>query len=263
MKKTLYANGDSMIFGMECLDHGSKLEENKQLAFPKHISDALGCSEYINNAYCGATNDFTFKTTLMDLEKLEIRGYNPKDIFVVIGITSLHRIEIDGKAWFAEYRDIEHTLKKMKEENFLGYPEEYNKHNTMFAQPGLEIDLVLGGKEYSLSKDILPFCTKYLWTENVQLESQEARIIALHEILKLKGYDHVFVNSVCPLERTTHINLTCKNFYKLDQHGEAFWEYAVTKYGDAERRKYNHFSPVPHESFGKELVDYIFTNILQ
>jgi hypothetical protein len=151
----------------------------------------------------------------------------------------------------------------MKEQNFLGYPVEYEKHNTMFVQPGLEVDMMLGGKEYSLKKDILPWCTKYLWTEAVQLESQEARIIALHEILKLKGYDHIFVNSVCPLERTKHIDLTCKNFYKLDQRGQAFWEYAVTKYGTSERRQYNHFTPVPHESFGKELVDYIVTNILQ
>lgn len=262
MKKTLYANGDSMVFGMECLDHGSKLEQNKQLAFPKHVANALGCAEYINNSYNGATNDFIFKTTLMDLEKLEIQGHNPQDVFVIIGITSLHRIEIDGKAWFGEYHDIENTLTKMKEEKFLGYPAEYEQWHTMFAQPGLEIDLVLGGKEYSLSKDILPWCVKYLWTENVQLESQEARIVALHEILKLKGYDHIFVNTVCPLERTTHLDLNCKNFYKIDQRGDAFWEYAVGKYGDAERRQYNHFTPVPHESFSKELVDYIVKNIL-
>ena len=262
MKKLLYANGDSMLFGMECIDHGSKAEENKQLAFPKHISDALGCSMYINNSHNGATNEFIFKTVLSDLQQLEDNGYNPKDIFVVIGITSLHRIEIDGRGWFGSYKDIQSTLVKMRNENFLGYPVEFEKYNTMFAQPGLEIDLTLGGKEYSLSKDILPWSVKYLWTENVQLESQEARIIALHEILKLKGYDHIFVNSVCPLERTKHIDLTCKNFYKLDQHGHAFWEYAVTKYGNTERRQYNHFSPVPHESFGKELVDYIVTNIL-
>jgi hypothetical protein len=120
----------------------------------------------------------------------------------------------------------------------------------------------LGGQMYSMKNDIASFFTKYLWTETVQLESQEARMIALHEILKLKGYNHIFVNSVCPLERTKHIDVACKNFYKIDQHGHAFWEYAVTKYGDSERRQYNHFTPVPHESFGKELVDYIVTNII-
>lgn len=262
MKKMLYANGDSMLFGMECLDHGSKLEENKQLSFPKHISNALGCTEYVNNSHNGATNEFIFKTTLSDLQKFEDGGLKPQDTFVVIGITSLHRIEVDGAGWFGGYNQILDTFAKMKAQNFLGYPAEYEQYNTMFAQPGLEIDMVLGGKDYSLKKDILPWCVKYLWTEAVQLESQEARIIALHEILKLKGYDHIFVNSVCPLERTKHIDLTCKNFYKLDQHGHAFWEYAVTKYGDAERRQYNHFTSVPHESFGKELVDYIVKNIL-
>jgi len=262
MKKLLYANGDSMLFGMECLKDGCKDEENKQLAFPKHISDALGCSEYINNSHNGATNEFTFKTTLTDLQKLEAAGHDPKDVFVVIGVTSLHRIEIDGAGWFGEYPHIIQNLKQMKNEKFLGYPDEFEKFNTMFVQPGLEVDMMLGGKMYSLGRDIVPWCVKYLWTETVQLESQEARMIALHEILKLKGYDHIFVNSVCPLERTKHIDVACKNFYKIDQHGHAFWEYAVTKYGDSERRRYNHFTPVPHESFGKELVDYIVTNII-
>lgn len=263
MKKILYANGDSMLFGMECLDHGSKLEENKQFAFPKHVSDALGCSEYINNSYNGATNEFIFNTTLADLVKLEESGHDPKDVFVMIGVTALHRHEIDGQGWFGMDAHMIKTLEKMQKQDFLGYPVEFNKYGIMFVQPGLEVEMTLQGKEYSLQKDIVPFLTTYLWTETVLLESQEARLIALHEILKLKGYDHIFVNSVCPLERTKHIDLTCKNFYKLDQHGEAFWEYAVTKYGDAERRQYNHFTPVPHESFGKELVDYIVTNILQ
>jgi hypothetical protein len=262
MKKLLYANGDSMLFGMECLEDGSKKEENKQLAFPKHISDALGCSEYINNSYNGASNDFIFKTTLADLELLESAGHDPKDVFVVIGVTSLHRSEIDGMGWFGAYHNIENTLKRMKETGFLGYPVEYEKHGIVFVQPGLEIDMQLGGQMYNMKNDIASFFTKYLWTETVQLESQEARMIALHEILKLKGYDHIFVNSVCPLERTKHIDVACKNFYKIDQRGQAFWEYAVTKYGDKERRRYNHFTPVAHESFGKELVDYIVTNII-
>lgn len=263
MKKILYANGDSMMFGMECLDHGSKLEANKQLAFPKHVADALGCTEYINNSYNGATNEFTFNTTLMDLVRLEESGHNPEDIFVMIGVTSLHRHQIDGEGWFGQSAHVMKSLEKMQKQGFLGYPVEYNKYGIMFVQSGLEVEMVLAGKEYSLQKDIVPFMVKYLWTENVQLESQEARIVALHEILKLKGYNHIFVNTVCPLERTQHIDLNCKNFYKLDQHGDAFWEYAVTKYGDAERRQCNHFTPVPHESFGKELVDYIVTNILK
>jgi hypothetical protein len=30
----LYANGDSFVYGMECLGDNSRLEENKKLSFP-------------------------------------------------------------------------------------------------------------------------------------------------------------------------------------------------------------------------------------
>ena len=99
MKKITYANGDSFVFGMEAVEDNSRSLDNKQLAFPRYIANHLQSETYINNAYCGATNEFIFRTTIIDLEALERQGHSPEDIFVIIGITSLHRIEIDGKNW--------------------------------------------------------------------------------------------------------------------------------------------------------------------
>ena len=64
--KILYANGDSFVFGMECIVDGNQHESNKELAFPKHIANKLNCETYINNAYNGATNEFIFRTTIFD-----------------------------------------------------------------------------------------------------------------------------------------------------------------------------------------------------
>ena len=61
MSKILYASGDSFMFGMECLGDKSKTQENKQLAFPKYLSDMLNCDQYVNSSVCGATNEFIFR----------------------------------------------------------------------------------------------------------------------------------------------------------------------------------------------------------
>ena len=63
----LYANGDSFVFGMECIKDFDRAEENKELAFPKHVAGGLGCSTYINNAYNGATNEFIFRNTILSV----------------------------------------------------------------------------------------------------------------------------------------------------------------------------------------------------
>ena len=100
MSKILYACGDSFMFGMECLGDKSKTQANKQLAFPKYLSDMLNCDQYINNSICGATNEFIFRQTVLDLINFEKQGINPNEVFVVVGITTLHRIEIDGERFY-------------------------------------------------------------------------------------------------------------------------------------------------------------------
>lgn len=259
MKKILYANGDSFVFGMECIPDKIKSEENKQLAFPKYFADLLGCKQYINNAYNGATNDFIFRKTIIDLQELEKSGASPSDVFVIIGITSLQRSEIDGDNWLGGQKYFDELFLTPDARNFVAYPAEYLIGKTMFVQPGLELDVLIHGREHSLSKHIKPFLTQFLWWESVQLESQEARIIALHDYLTLKGYDHVFVNTVCPLERSTNIDFSCKNFYKLNT--DSFWKFAYTNY-IKEERPCRHFSTVPHKAYASVIYDYVKNKIL-
>lgn len=253
MKKILYTNGDSFIFGLECLGDGDWTLENRDLAFPKYIGNSLGCETYINNAYAGANNDFIFKHTILDLKKLEESGVDPKDVFVVIGVTSLHRIEIDGNTWL---KHIEGLTNKngtpLAESVFL---REYHDHKTVFLTPSNYIEAYDSRKnQIDPMTPIMMFCAKYLWTEPVQLESQEARLIALHEILKAKGYDHIFVNTVCPLEGTTHIDVNCKNFYNIST--DSFFSYGYVNF-PSEHRQDNHFSVIPHQEYAKKLIDYI------
>jgi len=251
MSKILYACGDSFMFGMECLGDQDKTPENKQLAFPKYLSDKLGCDQYVNNSVCGATNEFTFRKIILDLVDFEKNGILPQDVFVVIGITSLHRIEIDGerfyepigKQWVEQSRD------------HPNFPTEYWTRKTIFCNPGSGYATTdPNGATVDSSVLITPWCAQFIWTERIQLPQQEARMIALHELLKAKGYRHIFVNSVCPLERTTNIDINCKNYYKIAN--DSFYTFANFKY-PTEKREWNHFSTVPHRDYSELLYQYI------
>ena len=258
MTKILYANGDSFVFGMECLPDRPCHEDNKMLAFPKYLSDMLGATTYINNAFNGATNDFIFKNTILDLKKLENQGHTPEDIFVLIGVTSLHRTEIDGVGWTGGGPALDKILDTMETNGFVGYPASYRDHKTIFVNPNFSLDFKINGKIHSLDDDVIRFCARFLWTNNVQLTSQEARLIALTDMLTLKGYKHIFVNTVHPFPEVDTLDVHGKNFYKFNT--ETFWEFGADNYPD-EHQKHNHFSTIPHAAYAKLLFEHIQQNL--
>jgi len=251
-KKILYSNGDSFVAGMECLGDRDRTEENKQFAFPQHIATALGCETYINNAYNGATNNFIFNNTIFDLLELEKQGHNPRDVFVVIGFTALYRSEIDGNSWIANQPGFDIEIEKLH----TSFPVELTDCGVIFinVNSGLFRYNDVTNRVHSIQADINPFCINYLWTDAVQLPAQEARIIALHEFLKSKGYDHIFVNTVEPIKNTKHSDLTVKNFHFLNL--TSFFEFGNSNY-PGEIRECYHFSPVVHENYAVKLIDYI------
>lgn len=253
--KILYANGDSFVFGMECIDHFSQIEHNKELAFPKHIAVGLNCETYINNAYNGATNEFIFRTTIFDLLQLEKQGISPSEIFVVIGWTSLFRIEIDGNSWYT--KQVPGIKPKLQISNIEAIIE-YMNYGTFFVNPRHDLTLRWDGQLYSTNNDIVPFCVDYIWHDHLQNPQHEARLIALHGFLTAKGYKHVFVNT-CGEYQFAMLDNGTKNFYKLSS--ESFYDWAKINHPN-EGRKNNHLTPIPHQAYGALLVDYICENIL-
>lgn len=258
MTKILYANGDSFIAGMECLGDGDRTAENKEFAFPKHVAVALACEQYINNAYSGATNDFIFRRTILDLQEMEKNDIDPADVFVIIGFTSLHRIEVDGARLFEGYTDLSGAPIPASGEFTKPFPpDEYVDYGTVFITPN---NVILAknhaGTTVNMAENVYPFCTKYLWTDVVQAPSQRARIHALHTILKLKGYKHVIL-STCSDEI---VFPDSANFFNpLDLR--SFYEYGISLYPE-ERRSHNHFSPIPHKAYADELIAHIKEHIL-
>ena len=253
MTKVLYANGDSFVFGMECIGDFNKEERNKELAFSKYIASELKCETYINNAYNGATNEFIFRTTLFDLIELENSGINPADIFVLVGWTSINRTEVNGKGFYDKIPNYRHN-----EAHLLTSPDasiEYRDYKTLFINPTAGHFVEFNNKKYDTQDEILPFCVNYLWADHLQLPQTEAKIIALHTYLKSKGYRHLFINTVESYnfsrlpESTSFFNLTNSSFYN----------WAVTNYKNNQRLA-NHFDPIPHIEYGKMLVDYISRN---
>lgn len=252
----LYSNGDSFVFGMECLEDFSKEERNKEYAFPKHIAEGLRCQTYINNAYNGATNEFIFRTTIFDLLELEKNGTKPEDVFVVVGWTSLNRFEIYGRTWYEN--QVPGVTKNGIEIDDTDPIQEYVDYGTLFVNPNFSTYLFTRDKSFSTGKDVIPFCLDYIWQDSIQMPQQEARVIALHEFLKSKGYKHIFVNT-CGDYKFDYANMQIGNFYKLAD--ESFYDWALTNHKDAHRAS-NHFAPVAHLGYGSLLLDYITKNLL-
>jgi hypothetical protein len=252
---TFYCNGDSFVFGMEIFGHGNREERNKELSFTKHVADELGCDTYINSAYNGATNDFIFKTTIADLIELEKTMIDPKDTFVLIAWTSLIRIELDARGFYGANpfsADIDQDLQQHTEA-----PEAMDR-GVAFISPFLEVLITKDNKEQvDLSNYVLPWLTRFIWTDPVLILAQQARMAAMEAFLKGRGYRYVFV-------------ATCGDytFPLLEDSNHYFWPEEKTmhdfclKHFPNHQRQDQHFDEVPHAAFGKLLVDYITKNQL-
>jgi hypothetical protein len=246
--KNLYANGDSFVFGMESIEDFSKTIENKNFAFPKYLHDMLGCSTYVNNAYNGASNDFIFRRTVFDLTTKKLP---PEETFVVIGWTSLHRIDVDGKGFFSQ---IPNFIPDLASPEGPAACAEFKDHQIMFVNPGIILNFIKDNIKIDANKEIIEWCAKYIWTDNLQVPLIESKIIALDHMLTQLGYDHIFVNTVINLPYTDHLDPSCKNFYKIES--DSFYQWALKTY-PAEHRAWNHFSFLAHKSYAEILFNYI------
>lgn len=257
MSKILYANGDSFVFGMECLGNNDRSEQNKELAFPRIIVDRLGFDTYINNAYCGATNTFIFRTVVEDLLQMEKEGTKPEDVFVVLGWTSLFRTEVDAFPWHRSFlRSDQETRTVM---NTAWAPPECRDHQVVFMNPWFEQSVISpDGRRVSPDAKIMPVLFEYIWTDSLQVPLHQTRIMAMHGFLKSRGYKHIFVNTSLQLPFTMLENHQLEFF---NMENETFFDWALAKYPQSHREE-NHFDPIPHKDYGERLVEYIIRNNL-
>lgn len=97
MSRIFYANGDSMVFGQD-LDPDNQRDvydftiKHRQQGFTGILSDRLGFNTYINKALPGGSNERIYRKTVKHISQL-LREYDPKDMFVFIGLTSPFRRE--------------------------------------------------------------------------------------------------------------------------------------------------------------------------
>lgn len=252
MTKLFYTNGDSFVYGMECLGHTNRSQQNKLQSFPNEIRLALGYESYMNNSYLGATNDFIFTQTLLDLEKLKKQGFSPDNVFVLIGWTSLFRIEIDGDRWLEQIPGSSNWVDKNQYSE--DFPKEYTDYETLFVNvsSGLMIDNAY--KFYDIRDSVVPFCAKYLWTDTVMNPQQDARIFAMDAYLKSQGYRYLFVNTVFPFPKLKYTDCSSTNYY--DAENGSFLKFATENYPE-EKREHHHFSSVPHQAYAQLLINHI------
>lgn len=254
----LYCMGDSFVFGMEIFGDSNREERNKEMSFPRYVANALDCDTYINSAYNGATNEFIFKTTISDLIELEKTHIDPKDTFVIVGWTSLVRTEVDAEGFYScnPFSNPSEIQKEL--ERFTQSPEAVD-HGVQFISPFLEILITheKGKKHTDLGDFVLPWLTRFLWTDKVMIPAQQARMAALEGFLKSRGYRYVFV-ATCG-DYSFPLLEESKHYFWPDE--KTFHNYALRHY-PAHQRAEQHFSAAPHNGFGELLVDYITKNNL-
>ena len=265
MKKLLYANGDSFTYGMECLGDRDRREENKDFAYPVELGRLLGIDTVVNASYCGAPNEFIFRKTLLDLLELESTGTDPKDVFVVIGWSSVCRGEVYLKDMLEEiFKEKKYSEDRM---TMVSMPE-YADFGTAFMNPGFLQGISFSdGDKRNFFEELMPFFLKYVWIDSLEFEKWFVQQQALEGFLRSKGYDFLFFNAVHPFselvcnEVTKALigNLSKSNYYFPEFFSFANWVDALHA---EKKRLMMHPAPEVHRDFAKLLYDYVIESKL-
>jgi len=258
MKKILYANGDSMTFGMEILGDKDRREANKDFAYPAELAKLLGIETTINAAYCGAPNEFIFRKTMLDLLELEKMGHDPKETFVVVGWSSICRGEIYVKDMVTKLFD-EKTATKHSSFNLP----ELDDFGTAFLNPGFTQGIWFNdGTKKNLFEQVMPLFVDFLWNDSLEFEKWFVQQQALENFLKNKGYEFVFFNAVhifSEVDSNETVQALIDSFKSpnyLNPLTFSFTEWANLNY-PAEKREMHHYTTVVHQAFAEVLYRYI------
>ena len=258
MKKILYANGDSMTYGMEILGNKNREEQNKDFAYPAELSKLLGIETTVNAAYCGAPNEFIFRKTILDLLELEKTGHDPKDIFVVIGWSSVCR----GEVYLKDIVERTFEEKNSKKHSSFHMPE-LDDFGTGFLNPGFQQGIWFNdGTQKNLFKEIMPLFVDFLWHDPLEFEKWFSQQIALEQFLRNRGYEFVFFNGVHVFsepDSSEQTQILLDNFKSDNYYSPltfSFTEWANLNY-PKEKRELQHYTAVVHQAFAELLYNYI------
>ena len=106
MYDLLYTNGDSFTMGMEILGDKDITEENKNHAYPMHVTDLMGIKDHANSALPGAPNEWIARQTIFDLLRYEKNGQDLSKVFCLVGWSSINRLEVSVKEDIQKAKDF-------------------------------------------------------------------------------------------------------------------------------------------------------------
>jgi hypothetical protein len=264
MKKLLYANGDSFTFGMEILGDHSQIPENKNLSYPEELRKLLNIEFGRNEAYCGATNEFIFRKTIQNLLELESLGIDPKDVFVVIGWSSICRTEINAMSWIQNIVKDKMTLAELQQNN-LG-AKEFDNFGTFFisANAGIIVNWE-GITRDNFVPSILEFLVEFMWRDDLEYEKWFVQQESLRGFLNNKGYDFLMLNSTQKFEYdkfnrwTKELMETFDTIKYIDPINFSMYDWVKENYPN-EEMKFRHPSKKAHSKFAEYLYQYIIDN---
>jgi len=260
MKKILYSNGDSFTFGMEILEPHSKTQDNKLLSYPIELSKLLNIGIIRNESYCGATNEFIFRKTIEHLLEMEASGINPKDVFVVVGWTSICRAEITALNLINNNGD--RTIEELKK--ICNLDPEFQNFETFFINVGSRLLFKQNGKtQVNTAQPIIDFLVEYIWRDDLEYEKWFVQQEALTHFLNNKGYEYLMLNTTQKFDFNKFSdcikNLMTFDSRYIDPINFSMHDWANEFYPN-ERMPHGHPTKKVHQKFAEYLYQYIIDN---
>ena len=262
MKKYDYliSCGDSFTAGMEIIADKDLSEENKAHSYPIHIADLMGIPDVSNTALSGAPNEFIARQTMLDVLKLEQQGHDLSKVFVVVGWTSINRLEIYIK-------DKMDNLKKQGyyfDDDTLESKEHFY-FGTNFINPNIQKGLTdekTGKRIYDFgSQQGVEFSNEYLWRDSLEYEKFFANVMMLKGFLESKEIDYLMHLNVHVWNAPADLRiekfrsmLDTPRLYKFETFTFQEWGSRMFPW---ERRAEGHFKRPVHIKFAEMLYQYI------
>jgi len=260
---------------MEILGDNDVTLENKQFAYSAEIGKLLNIDHVCNKSYCGATNEFIFRKTIENLLEIEASGLNPKDVFVIIGWTSICRAELNAINWTMDAAikgDSKLTNIKPSDipafvTSFGAVIDEFSQFGTRFVSPMRQNFFQLNDKTSNFTDHVIDFLVEYVWEDSLEYEKWFVQQEALKSFLNLRGYDFLMFNATGKFN-LDGFNSWTKNLMKtfdyksyIDPINFSMYDW-VNEFYPNEIMEAKHPNKKAHQKFAEYLHQYIIENTL-